>query len=380
MLKKVFMSFVALVAIAAAATGPARAQSNEQLFYTLDGTQTGGGSAYYDASTITQDGVTWSVTGNTMINPWRIGGKNLNGVGREVYSTGTLDETVTKVTLDFGQKSSNLTVNSVTMIVASDNGFNNVIEEKSVTFAASSTVDVTPGTGIEWTNAYYKFVFNVSVSVSSNKYFELTSIKFYYDSAPAPVEVPANSDGAATPSYWATYYNGTTSFTADANTTVYQAAANGTKTGVTLTEVASREIPAGQGVVLKKSSASSITLTPAASTTADFSGNALQGTDAATAAPANAYCLSNETTGSARGVGFYTYSGSIPAHRAYLVVAASAREFLGFDGNDNATGIALPEAEVTVGDNPVYDLSGRRVAGQPQKGIYVKNGKKIVIK
>ena len=192
----------------------------------------------------------------------------------------------------------------------------------------------------------------------------------------------AHSDGEATPNYWATYYNGTTSYTADANTTVYQAAVNAAKTGVTLTEVASREIPASQGVVLK-SSASSITLTPVTSTSADFSGNELLGYDAATQAPANAYCLSRETSGSARGVGFYSYNLIIPAHRAYLVVAdgpTNAREFLGFGGNDNATGIALPEAEVTEGDSPVYDLSGRRVTGQPQKGIYVKNGKKFVIK
>jgi hypothetical protein len=31
-------------------------------------------------------------------------------------------------------------------------------------------------------------------------------------------------------------------------------------------------------------------------------------------------------------------------------------------------------------DGPIYDLSGRRIIGQPQKGIYVKNGKKFVIK
>lgn len=148
-----------------------------------------------------------------------------------------------------------------------------------------------------------------------------------------------------------------------------------------LTEVTGREIPAGKGVVLK-SSAATITLTPT-TTTQTLSGNELQGTDADLTTPANAYCLSKETTGSARGVGFYTYTETtIPAHRAYLVVAsgpATARGFLGF-GDDNTTGISLPEAVVIGDDAPVYDLSGRRVTGQPQKGIYVKNGKKFVIK
>ena len=90
----------------------------------------------------------------------------------------------------------------------------------------------------------------------------------------------------ATGEYWATYYNGTESYTADANTTVYQAAVNSAKTGVTLTEVTGREIPAGEGVVLK-SSAATITLTPT-TTTQTLEGNELTGVDAATTAPSNA--------------------------------------------------------------------------------------------
>ena len=193
------------------------------------------------------------------------------------------------------------------------------------------------------------------------------------------VDVTANE--GATGEYWATYYNSAQGYTADANTTVYQAAVNSGKTAVVLTEVTGREIPAGKGVVLK-SSAATITLTPA-TTTATLSGNELTGVDVATAAPSNAYCLSKETTGSARGVGFYTYTGTIPAHRAYLVVAGGpsyARGFLGFGDDDNTTGISLPEAVVIENDGPIYDLSGRRIIGQPQKGIYVKNGKKVVIK
>lgn len=211
----------------------------------------------------------------------------------------------------------------------------------------------------------------------------VTSITFTIeDSTPAAINITANSDGAATPNYWATYYNGSTSYTADENTTVYQAAVNTAKTGVTLTEVSGREIPAGKAVILK-STAESITLTPA-STTQTLDGNELQGVDAETTAPSNAYCLSNETTGDApRGVGFYTYTGTIPAHRAYLVVTdgpSNARGFLGFGDDDNTTGISLPEAVVVEDNGAIYDLSGRRVTGQPQKGIYVKNGKKFVIK
>ena len=228
-------------------------------------------------------------------------------------------------------------------------------------------------------NLPYKFTAkkNCFIRVEGNYTFNFTTNPNVYFTQ--DVDVTANE--GATGEYWATYYNGTTSFTADENTTVYQAAVNSGKTAVVLTEVTGREIPAGKGVVLK-SSAATITLTPA-TTTQTLTGNELQGVDAATTAPSNAYCLSKETTGSARGVGFYTYTGTIPAHRAYLVVAGGpsyARGFLGFGDDDNTTGISLPEAVVIENDGPIYDLSGRRIIGQPQKGIYVKNGKKVVIK
>lgn len=194
MSKRLFKTLVAVLAIAAAATGPARAQSNsEQLFYTLDGTQTGGSANYFQSSEITQGGISWWVTGNTTENPWRIGGKSLNAVDRDVYGEGSLDETVTKVSFDFGTNSG-VTVNSITMFVASDANFADIIEQKTVSYSANSTVDVTPGAGFEWTDAYYMFTFNVTVSGSSNKYFQLKSIKFYYTSGgstPEPEPAPA---------------------------------------------------------------------------------------------------------------------------------------------------------------------------------------------
>jgi surface protein len=200
------------------------------------------------------------------------------------------------------------------------------------------------------------------------------------------VKVKANSDGT---NYWATYYNSAHSFKADDNTTVYQAKVNGDKDAVVLTEVTSKEIPADNGVVLK-SSASSIILS-VATTTATYSANDLKGTDVDLANPGNVYCLSNETTGKVRGVGFYSYGstdganedGVIPAHRAYLVVTdgpTNSRGFLGFGEDDGATAIDNGKWKIDNSDGTIYDLSGRIVIGQPRKGIYVKDGKKFVIK
>ena len=166
-----------LALLLTAATG---AWAEEQVVYTLGGTQTASNTAYATAGVINQGGITWMVTGNVNQNPWRIGGKSLSGVDRPVLSENSLDETVTKVTLEFGE-AINITVNSITMTVAGDAEFSDVIDTKAVTFSANNTVDVTPTEGKEWKNAYYRFVFNVTVSGSSNKYFQLKSIKFYND-------------------------------------------------------------------------------------------------------------------------------------------------------------------------------------------------------
>ena len=186
--------------------------------------------------------------------------------------------------------------------------------------------------------------------------------------------VTANNGGDG--NYWSTYYNATKSFTADENTTVYKAALNGTSS-VTLTEVTGREIPAGQAVILK-SSAESITLTPA-TTTAALSGNVLKGGTTVTSGY-DAYTLSRGGEGSGT-LGFYKYSGeTLDGSKAHLEIpsSSSARSFIGI--GDGTTAIELPAlAEDEAAE--WYSLDGQRLSGKPaRKGIYVKNGQKVVIK
>ena len=187
--------------------------------------------------------------------------------------------------------------------------------------------------------------------------------------ADATVNVTANE--GATGEYWATYYNATQGFTADANTTVFKAALTGNQ--LTMTEVANREIPAGKAVILK-STAATITLTPA-TTTATLEGNQLVGTATAITNPGNAYVLSK----GAKGVGFYklTSGGTIGANKAYLTYSAGAREFFLFD---ETTGIISVNGSglMVNGSDGCYDLQGRRVQN-PVKGLYIVNGKKVFI-
>lgn len=177
----------------------------------------------------------------------------------------------------------------------------------------------------------------------------------------------------ATGEYWSTYYDGAKSSIADANTTVYTGKVSGDK--IALTEITDKTIPAGNAVILK-STAANVTLTKT-SATGTLADNDLKGVDVATA-KTNVYCLNKN--GSV--VGFYKYTGDVPAHRAYIELISGARMFSLGDGD--ATGIVSMEEGRGIkedGTGEWYSLDGRQLNAQPtRKGIYVKDGKKVVIK
>ena len=156
------------------------ASAAEKLVYTLDGTVTGGTSGYASESEITQGVHSWKVTGNTTMNPWRIGGNTLTSIDRPLYSTTSFSNTISKVELTVGA-ASNITVNSLKLQVASNSGFEPLVETVTRTFAANSTITFSGSE--DWTNCYFKIIFNVSVSGSSNRFVQVSSVKFYEESA-----------------------------------------------------------------------------------------------------------------------------------------------------------------------------------------------------
>ena len=89
------------------------------------------------------------------------------------------------------------------------------------------------------------------------------------------------------------------------------------------------------------------------------------------------YVLANKSLG----VGFYRWTGDdLGAGRVYLPVGATvagAHEFCGFIEDGTTAILSIDDFKANVG--PFYDLQGRRV-DNPTKGIYIVNGKKIVIK
>ena len=164
------IAMAAAIGISLAKVDYAKADAAEVVAYTLDGTTTGGSNGYATESDITQNAVTWKATGNTTTNPWRIGGKSLDGVNRDIYSTVAMADKVSKVEIDFGTIQSGLTVNSVKLVVASDAAFNTVRQELTGSATANKTTTFTASS--DWSNSYYKIRINVTVAGTDNKYVQ----------------------------------------------------------------------------------------------------------------------------------------------------------------------------------------------------------------
>ena len=92
----------------------------------------------------------------------------------------------------------------------------------------------------------------------------------------------------------------------------------------------------------------------------------------------NIYVLSNGTNG----VGFYKLKTGvkIPSGKPYLEISGGAsRDFYSLNGDDETTGISEVGKTEDAKDNVYYNIAGQRVA-QPKNGLYIVNGKKVILK
>ncbi|MBR4323486.1 Ig-like domain-containing protein [Treponema sp.] len=125
--------------------------------------------------------------------------------------------------------------------------------------------------------------------------------------AEQPVTVAAKADPSTTGTYYATFYDSTTSYTADCE--VYYATANADGR-LTLEKAEGNVIKAGEGVILK-ATGENVTLTK--TTTEASYDSLLTGSNTETSVE-NALVLSLGKNG----VWFYKYSGTLGANKAYL--------------------------------------------------------------
>ena len=142
------------------------------LLYTLTPVN-GTNNSYAKNCDVTVDGITWNLTGNSKINPWRLGGKSITKVDRALYSKTAYPKALTSIKVTFGKAT--ITVNSCKLVYSTNANFTDS-KECNIAFKASSTVEVTENFPA---NAYYKLVFNVTNNNSDTKYVELSKIEFF---------------------------------------------------------------------------------------------------------------------------------------------------------------------------------------------------------
>ena len=133
------------------------------------------------------------------------------------------------------------------------------------------------------------------------------------------------------------------------------------------------EVPANNAVLIEGHGRHSFGVIPSATAIAE---NDLQISDGSvTGNGSTIYALGkkNDVVGFAK----VKNGTKIPSGKAYIVIAGgAARDFLGFD--EDATGIDAVKQNAKA-DNLYFNLAGQRVA-QPTKGLYIVNGKKVIVK
>lgn len=192
--------------------------------------------------------------------------------------------------------------------------------------------------------------------------------------------LPAISLNASNGKHYATYY---LPFAAKAPEGVKAYAGTVSNGSVKLTEYANGVIPANEGVLLVSDNATSATFTLANDDDVTTIDNDLKGVNAATELTGVDNSERVRIFSTKDGVaGFYKPNSnitSLAANKAY-VMAPATEWALALNFGGNVTGINSVSDNAAMPNNvEIYDLAGRRV-NHAVKGVYVVNGKKIIVK
>ena len=214
-----------------------------------------------------------------------------------------------------------------------------------------------------------------TVTLHSNPYIDYDA---FPDNATVTMNLTANSAGGAK---WMTFYNQNYSFEADAKTQVFKVALSG-KGDLTMNKVDNRIVYAGTAVVLKTTGGGNPVMTLTTPASGDEQANSLRGVagPGVETSDGTMFVLNNGS----QGVGFYklTSGKTLGVGKAYLLYpdpetgGGNTREFFGFGDTTGINDVRGQKEDVR---GEYYDLQGRRVS-QPTKGLYIVNGKKVVIK
>ena len=247
------------------------------------------------------------------------------------------------------------------------------VSVSAVTFDDSAKAGSVTITGVtsDMTSLVIKFT-----NTNSSSNVRLDDIKLTYN------EVVRTEKVVVTAAEYATYYSAANALDfSGTGITVYTATDN--ETSVSLNEVTSGKVPAGTAVVLYKEGADGTPVNvPVATSAAAVEGTndlhvvgegGLTGED-------NIYVLAKKNDK----VGFYLWdkTATLNEGKIYLQGKATygAREFLGFDDNGTTSiNEELGMKNDEFANAPVFNLNGQRVS-QPTKGLYIVDGRKVVIR
>jgi hypothetical protein len=243
------------------------------------------------------------------------------------------------------------------------------VTRSGATFTVYADITASDGT----TKRYEQFV--GTCDANEELYFFLTTDHGY-------LSIQSLETKAVTAAGWATYCSPYALDLEHATGLTDAYIVTGGENGVlTKTSVKGGTVPANTGLLLKADEGA-VSMPIVGASTTNVSANKLIGKTAAYNLDANnGYVLM--ATGD-NGLGFYKNANAftVGANTAYLPAnfaggSESAREFFSLD--DDATAISEAKSQQPMANGLFFDLQGRKVA-QPQKGLYIVNGKKVVMK
>lgn len=214
-----------------------------------------------------------------------------------------------------------------------------------------------------------------------------TSFALYGLALDMAVYVPVTTETITLPtsytySTFSSKYN--LDFTDNADVEAYIAQVENDGVTVTLTKV--EQVPAGEGVILKKTGDNTTAAVKVLASAEALSNNALVGvTEANTvsletlAAAGNAYVLVSDEKFSKVSEGASGYISAGKAYLEYTPVAGASVNSLRISFGE-PTAVADVEAKQETGDNTIYNVQGIRVSKPTAPGMYIMNGKAFIVK
>lgn len=317
-------------------------------------------------------------------------GSNVNssGNGVTIASIKTKEKVKNPGTITFyiSKESGNTTSSSWVVEVSSDGSDWSPVppSEDATSMTAGSWNEVTRELS-SYNNVYVRIAYSGSTAIRAIDDIVLTTI-----SEPSTPDVDdvnhtitltttANMDG------WRAFYDASQDYSLDANTTAYIVTAKThTENTVELTKLNVTAIPHGEPVILKTTDAGhSMTLTEATGV-ATLGTNLLAVTDGTN--NVDGYRLGYGDIGGSDAVGFFKYTTTTAPAAGIVYIAASnvttsinANSLsISFD-DDETTGVSDVRGKMADGRSDIYNLNGQKVLN-PTKGLYIVNGKKVMVK